>query len=159
MKKFALLAFGLLIGVAASAQTVTVVSWADLDAYLSKDSKKVRVVNFWATWCGPCVKELPYFQQAHEKYGDDVEIVLVSLDDVDILDQRVIPFVGRKGLTTQVWLLNEIDYNMFIPKVDERWSGAIPMTLIIDDNSSERKFLERELSQDELNALITEYID
>lgn len=133
------------------AQSVKVVSWEELDQYLHEDTDKVRVVNFWATWCGPCVKELPHFQAAHERWGDtEVEIVLVSLDDVEILEKKVQPFVERKGLTATVLLLDEIDYNMFIPKVDERWTGAIPMTLILDNTTDERRFFEREIDKKEL---------
>lgn len=153
-----LILFGL-FSYSAHAQ-VTVVKWSELESYLAEDSDKVRVVNFWATWCGPCVKELPYFQAAHEKWGaEDIEVVLVSLDDIDIVDKRVVPFVDKRGLTAKVMLLDETDYNMFIPKVDERWSGAIPMTLILDDDSNERVFLEKELTQEELFAEIENIID
>ncbi|HAA12433.1 MAG TPA: TlpA family protein disulfide reductase [Cytophagales bacterium] len=153
-----LLLFGL-FSYSANAQ-VTVVKWSELEAYLAEDSDKVRVVNFWATWCAPCVKELPYFQAAHEKWGSqDIEVVLVSLDDVEIVEKRVAPFVDRKGLTAKVFLLDETDYNMFIPKVDDRWSGAIPMTLILDGNSDKRIFLEKELTQEELFTQIENIID
>jgi len=159
MRNFVFLLFLGLLSYSATAQ-VTVVKWSELESYLAEESDKVRVVNFWATWCGPCVKELPYFQAAHEKWGDaDIEVVLVSLDDVEILDKRVTPFVDRKGLTAKVMLLDETDYNMFIPKVDERWSGAIPMTLILDDDSNKRVFLEKELTQSELFEQIENIID
>ena len=150
--RFTILLFFLGISyTSAWSQTVTVVSWSEFESYLTEESDKVRVVNFWATWCGPCVKELPYFQEAHEALSEEgVEIVLVSLDDAGVVDSKVVPFVNRKGITASVMLLDETNYNMFIPKVDDRWSGAIPMTLILDNDSDRRTFLEQELSKEEL---------
>lgn len=161
MKKLKVLTLLLLVsGFAFGQTTVKVIKWSELEEYLAQDSEKVRVINFWATWCGPCVKELPYFQEAHETYGEKgVEIVLVSLDDVEVVEDRVNPFIDRKGLTASVVLLDETDYNMFIPKVDERWSGAIPMTLILDNDSQKRTFFERELDREELFESISAYID
>lgn len=134
---------------------VKVVKFEELDNYLSKaDSDKIKVVNFWATWCAPCIKELPYFEAVDKEYEDnEVEVLLVSLDFADQLD-RVEIFLQKKDINSTVWLLDETDANSYIDKVDPRWSGAIPMTIISRASTGQRIFLEKELTKEEIEQHI-----
>tara|TARA_Y100000815_G_scaffold275459_1_gene313756 strand:- start:58491 stop:59048 length:558 start_codon:yes stop_codon:yes gene_type:complete len=101
-------------------------------AYFSPDTGKVVVLNFWATWCKPCVKELPAFEELHRKYADSgVEVVLVSLDFPEKLERQVLPFIEKNNLESKVVLLDDPNANDWIPKVSESWSGAIPATVFI----------------------------
>ncbi len=89
------------------------------------------VVNFWATWCKPCVKELPYFEKAVQAYkGHPVKIILVSLDFPKQIDSRLIPFIREHGLQAEVVVLTDPDANSWIPQIADEWSGAIPATLV-----------------------------
>ena len=107
------------------------------------------VVNFWATWCSPCVKEIGYFEELYRQmHSTRVKVVLVSLDFPNQLDQRVIPFLKEKNISAPVYLMTDLDYNSWIDRVDPSWSGAIPATLIY--NRDKRVFLEQELTRDEL---------
>lgn len=153
-KKNLLLLLLFFTGVPAFAQKAEVVKFEKLDAIINQESEKVTVINFWATWCGPCVKELPYFKEVAAQ-NPDVNVYLVSLDFVEKLD-RVNTFIEKKGLQSQVLLLDEMDYNSWIDKVDESWSGAIPATLLINSATGERKFVEKELKEGELEKLIAE---
>ncbi len=135
---------------------VQVIKFDTLELLMTRDSEKVEVINFWATWCKPCIKELPYFQELHNLRSYHVNVTLVSLDYVDVLHEKVIPFVEMRQLTPQVMLLDEIDYNSWIDKVEPSWSGAIPATLIINHKTGERRFLERELKTGELTQIIDE---
>ncbi|GAA0892105.1 hypothetical protein GCM10009122_17840 [Fulvivirga kasyanovii] len=153
-KKNLLLLLLFFTGVPAFAQKAEVVKFEKLDAIINQESEKVTVINFWATWCGPCVKELPYFKEVAAQ-NPDVNVYLVSLDFVEKLD-RVNTFIEKKGLQSQVLLLDEMDYNSWIDKVDESWSGAIPATLLINSATGERKFVEKELEEGELEKLIAE---
>lgn len=135
---------------------VKVVKFDALEHLMTRDTDKIEVINFWATWCKPCIKELPYFQELQEKLPDKVNVTLVSLDYAEVLNDRVIPFVKKRQLTTEVLLLDEIDYNSWIDKVDPSWSGAIPATLIINHQTGRRKFIERELEPGELEQFIEE---
>lgn len=142
---------------AVKAQEVEVIKYPQLEELINKNENKnkVKVINFWATWCAPCVKELPYFealQQAHPK--KELEVYLISFDDVEKLDSRVKPFLQKKNIKSTVKLLDETDYNAFIDKVDPSWSGAIPATIVIANGK--RKFVEGEMSQEELNKLVNE---
>ena len=101
------------------------------------------VVNFWATWCGPCVKELPYFEELNEKYsGKNFKQILVSLDAPKKMESKVMPFIKKNDIKSEVVLLADGKYNNWIDLIDPSWSGAIPITLIL---KGERKlFYERE---------------
>ena len=119
--------------------------------YRNQSDDMTYVINFWATWCKPCIKELPAFEQLNDKYKDEgVKVVLVSLDLPDLLQNQVIPFVEQKGLKSEVILLDDPDANTWIPKVAEEWSGAIPATLLI--KGDQEKFYERSFTYEEIET-------
>ncbi len=96
---------------------------------------KIHVVNFWATWCGPCVKELPYFEELHQKYKDaGVEVLLVSIDWDKHVEKKVIPFLHKNEYTAPTIVFDDPKTNDWIPKVDPDWSGAIPITIFYKGN-------------------------
>jgi thiol-disulfide isomerase/thioredoxin len=116
---------------------------------LQKDTDTTYVVNFWATWCSPCIKEIPHFEDLHRSSTDDpVQVYLVSLDFPRQAEARLLPFLSRNQVTAPVFLMTNLDYNSWIEQVDPSWSGAIPATLIYQ--GKQRIFLEKELSKEEL---------
>ena len=134
---------------------IEVYNFDQLESFLSSNTDKTLVVNFWATWCKPCIKELPYFEAIQTKYKDDVRVVLVSLDFSDKLESQLIPFVNENALKSQVVLLDDPYENEWIPKVDSTWSGAIPATLII--KGDKRLFYEKSFTQEELEDEILKF--
>ena len=139
-------------------ESAEIIKFNKLDELIKEKGDQIKVINFWATWCGPCIKELPYFEAARKAYGDRISVNLISLDFADQIT-KVNKFVERKGIASTVYLLDEIDYNSWIDRVDKSWSGAIPATLVINEKTGERKFVESELTEDELNGLIKQFID
>jgi len=135
-----------------SQNSAEVIGVEKLMALINEESEKVRVINFWATWCGPCVKELPYFEAFAEENAADVEVILISLDFVEKLN-RVNNFIQRRGLASQVYLLDDIDYDAWIGKVSDQWSGAIPATLFINPKSGKHLFFEKEMHEGELTTI------
>jgi thiol-disulfide isomerase/thioredoxin len=122
--------------------------------YLQQKNDTTYIVNFWATWCKPCVKELPYFEKIKEEYASQkVKVVLVSLDFPDRLEKQVIPFIKKYNLKSEIVLLDDPDANSWIPKVSEEWSGAIPATIIY--NQKNRKFNEGSFTYEELETELT----
>lgn len=90
------------------------------------------VINFWATWCAPCVEEMPYFEKLHdETQGQKVKVLLVSLDFKKDLETKLIPFLKERKLQPQVIQLADGRYNDWIDRVSPEWSGAIPATILI----------------------------
>ena len=127
------------------------------ESFLSKKDNKIYVVNFWATWCAPCIKELPYFEALNEKYKkDNVEVLLVSLDFPKQYEKKLIPFIEDKKLKSKVIALDDPKMNDWIPKVDEDWSGAIPATIIYNKDKSQ--FYERSFNLEELETELKQFI-
>ena len=89
------------------------------------------VVNFWATWCKPCVEELPCFEELRKKYAEkNVQVLLVSLDFKSQVEKKFIPFLKAQQLKSEVVLFADQDANTWIPQISEDWDGAIPVTLV-----------------------------
>jgi len=140
-----------------SADIQSYLKFDDFEHHLHQEDDKVYVVNFWATWCKPCIKELPYFEQVKEQYNNkNVEVILVSLDDIKKLNNKVIPFVKEKKLQSTVILLDDADYNSWIDKVSPEWSGAIPATLFYSKNK--REFYEQEFDYQELENIVKAFL-
>jgi thiol-disulfide isomerase/thioredoxin len=139
-------------------EDLKIVDFEGLKPYLNKTDDKTYIINFWATWCAPCVKELPYFEEITKQYqGKEVEVVLVSLDFPRQFESKLKPFIAEKNLQSEVIALNDMDMNTWIPQVDESWSGAIPATLIY--NRDKRQFFEKSLSKQELQTLLKQFIN
>lgn len=136
---------------------VEIIKIEGLQSLLNENNHKLHVINFWATWCKPCVKELPQFKALAEDHPE-ITISLVSLDFVQDLDTKVLPFLEKKNIDLRVLLIDELDYNLWIDMVDPSWSGAIPATVIIEPETGRRKFLEKEFENDELEVEIQSFI-
>lgn len=137
-------------------QEARVVKLAELQQAINAPGEGVRVINFWATWCGPCVKELPFFEKVG-KERKDVEVILVSTDlDLDPNPEKVHRFVKRKNLTSRVLILEVQPSNDWIDQLDKEWSGALPATIVFNAKTGKRKFVGQELHEGELEKLIAE---
>jgi len=127
----------------------------DLDKRIAQGKDTTYVINFWATWCSPCVSELPNFEKLRiENIKKPVKVLLVSLDFKSKLHKAVIPFVVKNNIKAEVFLLNEPDQQQYIERIDKKWSGAIPATLFV--NKKVRRFYEKEFTEKELNKTLTE---
>lgn len=126
----------------ASSISVKSYTYNELKPLLERKDDKTYIINFWATWCGPCVKELPYFEKINTDYtSKNVEVLLVSLDFPKQVEKKLIPFIAKKKLQSKVVLLDDINEDIWIKAIDSTWSGAIPATLIY--NKNKRKFYEK----------------
>ena len=147
----------LLISLNAIGQQAQTIKIDDLLKRLQAKGEQVQVINFWATWCAPCVKELPLFEKLTADNKPGVKVTLVSMDlDLDPNPEKVYKFIARKNIKSEVLLLDEQDANSWINKVEKQWSGALPATIIINQKTGQRKFVEKELHEGDLEKLIAE---
>jgi thiol-disulfide isomerase/thioredoxin len=149
MKRHLLLISLLAMPLLSMAQEKYLLSLDQLFARINNRKDTTFVINFWATWCAPCIQELPCFECLATKYkSEKLKVLLVSVDFKSELTKSVIPFVKRKKLKNEVWLLDEQDQQVLIDRVDKSWSGAIPATLFI--RAGKRKFFEKPFTCSEL---------
>jgi len=129
-----------------------------LEPLLNKQGDKVYVVNFWATWCAPCIKEIPHFEKLNANYKNkNVEVLLVSLDFPFNYDKKLKPYIKKHKLQSKVVALDDPDMNTWMPKVNEEWTGAIPITIIY--NKEKRQFYERTFTYKELENEVKQFLN
>jgi thiol-disulfide isomerase/thioredoxin len=154
--RFIFLGVILFLSAASLGQSIKQIKLKDLQKLLTTQSDRIQVINFWATWCAPCVKEIPLFEKLRTD-NSNVDITLVSMDfDLDPDPAKVERFVTRKALKNKVVILAETDPNAWIDKIDKSWSGALPATLILNTKTGKRKLIQKELHEGDLEKLITE---
>lgn len=125
--------------------TIAEVSVADLEKRFAAGRDTVYVVNFWATWCKPCVEELPAFDKlSRAEANNQVVVLLVSVDSPNDRNAKVETFLRKKGFSCETAMLNESNPHIWIDKVDPSWSGAIPATLFV--SQGKRLFKEQEFT-------------
>lgn len=128
-----------------------------IEKFLNTTDNTTYIVNFWATWCAPCIKELPYFEKVNSDYKNKVTVILVSLDFPNKYESSLKPFIKKKNLQSRVMALNDPDANSWIPEVSEDWSGAIPATLIF--NKDKRQFYEKTFTYQELVTEVEQFLN
>lgn len=135
-------------------QTVQKIKITDLEKTIA-ESDHPLIVNFWATFCVPCVKEIPYFQQTVARYQQQqVELILVSLDLPDYYPAKIASFVQGRGFTSRIVWLDETNADYFCPRVDPRWTGGIPSSLFINNKTHYRRFFDRQLTEPQVEVEI-----
>ena len=139
--------------------TTAVVNFDELQKILSTKKDKLVVVNFWATWCSPCVAELPHFMEVNNEYADQdsYEMILVSLDKASDLETSVRKVIDKLNITTDAYILDDNKrMNEWIPAIDAGWSGAIPATVFYKNNKKVL-FVEGQMTKEELKNAIEKH--
>jgi thiol-disulfide isomerase/thioredoxin len=145
----------------ANSYTQSIPSWkvTDLEEYISKSDTPV-VITFWATYCLPCIKEIPYFQEVVKKHKDKgVKLLLVSLDFKEGYPNKIRSFANKRKFTSPIVWLNETNADYFCPKVDSAWSGVMPATLFINNKKGHRSFFEEELPKEKFEAEVKKILN
>jgi len=146
MKKIVFLLSFLFVAFIGQAQEIEKWQITDVENYMKDTAGKVLVINFWATFCKPCVAEIPSFISITDKYkSQNVALLLVSLDLPSFYPNKIASFAKKQGYNANIVWLNETNADYFCPKIDKTWSGSIPGTLILNTKTGYRKFFEEEM--------------
>lgn len=154
------LVIGTFISGQAGAQNIRSVKITELEQII-KESRTPLILNMWSTWCQPCIEEIPYFISEVNKQNalarkaeDSIRLVLVSLDFKETYPKKLSQFVRQRKFNAEVVWLDETNADVFCPKIDPKWSGAIPATLFINHKTGYRNFYEEQLSPEDLKKEI-----
>jgi thiol-disulfide isomerase/thioredoxin len=141
-------------------QKVTVINFDKFESLVKKKDNKLYVINFWATWCRPCVMELPEFMEVNRIYrsNPNFKMILVSLDLSKEVESVVHPFLMKNKIDADVYLLDDNKrMNQWIPAIDKNWGGSIPATVFYR-NGEKLEFKESKMQKNELVKIIHKYL-
>jgi thiol-disulfide isomerase/thioredoxin len=142
-----------------SGQKIEYIKVPELEKILKNPEDKLFVVNLWATWCAPCVAELPAFEKTAGEYDKSkVRFLMISLDFPNQIEKQLKPFLLKNKITLDVAVMMDVDYDSWIDKVDPQWQGTIPATLIFNNQDKIRYFHSGEISETELKGLINKFL-
>lgn len=150
----------LLMAAGMQAQNIPLLKYEQLESRIAGEKAELLVVNFWATTCAPCVKELPHFMEVNAEYKDNpgFKMLLVSLDRAKDLE-RVKKFMKDRKITAEVVVLDDSKrMNTWIPRINLDWGGEIPVTLIYKNNEQVH-FQNGEMSKEELQQVIKQHLN
>jgi len=136
------------------------VNFEELRFVFLQNNDTLYLINFWATWCKPCIEELPDFMQiqADYEFSKPFKLILVSLDRPSAFESTLVPFLKNHSITADVYLLDDITrMNEWIPAIDSTWSGAIPATVLYK-NKQKLEFHEQQLTKETLQSIISQYL-
>lgn len=140
-------------------EKVRVIHFEDLQKQINKLSDTTLVVHFWATWCRPCIEELPNYERLSQEFiKKKIRFLLVSMDFPKDLRDKVVPFVTKNNINSEVVLLDEPDYNAWIDEIDKDWSGTIPATLMVNLTMRKRVFFEGQANMEKFLQELKEMI-
>ncbi|GGH64840.1 thiol-disulfide isomerase/thioredoxin [Filimonas zeae] len=158
MKQLLLVALVLSMALASQAQQQILRVKMDDVLKIAEESEVPVIVNFWATWCGPCIHEIPWFEKYVYASEKPVKLLLVSLDFKEDFPAKIAAFAKKNNYRSQIVWLEETNADSFCPKIDSTWEGAIPASLFINKAKGYRKFFGRQLTDPqfkiELEALL-----
>jgi thiol-disulfide isomerase/thioredoxin len=126
----------------AKGKTVELVTMAELSNILSNTGDELIVCNFWATWCKPCIAEMPFFDKLQDEFKEDeVRIIFVSVDDINQAE-KVKTFVREKQLRSQMMQMNEdrTVLKTWFGKIQNGWTGEVPATLFVRTDGDIKTF-------------------
>lgn len=158
MKKTVMLLLAVLLYSGIRAQGIQAVTAAQLiQRTSSKDT--VYIINFWATWCAPCVGELPEFNKLYSHYeGQKVKVLMVSLDFKESYPDGLAHFARTRPLHPEIAWLAETDPNVFIPQIENSWQGSIPATLIVAPGQHFKQFIESTITEKQIKKIVDQLL-
>ncbi|MDB5226372.1 MAG: TlpA family protein disulfide reductase [Bacteroidota bacterium] len=132
------------------AQEITIVKIEDLKKVYEKPNDTTYIINFFATWCGPCMMEMPVLNEFYRNNKNtSKQLIFVSLDNSKYL-KKLPSFIKKLKIEAPVYLLNESSDFSWLPLIDKRWQGSIPATMVVNNKKHIQAFFETPLEQGQL---------
>jgi thiol-disulfide isomerase/thioredoxin len=140
------------------AQNITKIKMDDVLKMIDS-SKTPLIINFWATWCRPCIEEIPRLESNVDSFKTlGAKLILISVDFAKDFDSRLVPFVKQHGYSADVYWLDENDPAEFCPRIDKHWAGKIPAILMVNNAKHYREFYNYSLVEYQLEAYLKDLI-
>lgn len=133
-----------------SQNEIQIVKIEELKKVYVKPNDTTYVINFFATWCGPCIQEMPVLNKFYEDHlNTNIQLIYVSLDNASAL-KKLPSKVKKYNIKAPVYLLNESSDFSWLPYIDRRWQGSIPATMIVNNKKNVKAFFETPMEKGQL---------
>ena len=162
MKQFfiAILACLILAGLTYGQDVKSIGKIDELKTIMDSNKGKVVLVNFWATWCKPCVKEFPELVKLYNDYKDKgFAMVFISADVPEEVKTKVIPFLNKQGVDFATYYNGFDKPEDLINYIDKDWQGAIPSTYIYDKEGSMKSSILGTKTYQQFETEINKYLN
>ncbi len=138
------------------------ITTSGVDSLKTSSGSSVVLLNVWASWCAPCIDEMPGLVRLRADYpAKDLDLIMISTDDPDDIDSLVAPALSKAGVKFRTYILATGDDDAFIRSLHPDWTGALPATFITDRTSggeTTSTWFVGERSYDDLRAEVSEML-
>ena len=149
----------LISNISVSQEIVSINNVNDIASIKNENKGKVFAINFWASWCKPCVNEFPALVKLNKNYkGDSFNLIFISLDFKEEVSTKLIPFLQNSGVDYTSYYLETNRPEEIMDYLNKKWDGGIPATFIFDKSGNLQNFIlgerDYEFFEKEIKKLI-----
>ena len=139
-------------------RAISMIGVKDYQVLVKNSNGRVTLVNFWATWCTPCIRELPALARLREKFGNSgLNVILISANEPEERPE-VFSLLRKKGITFTTYMKKSTDDATFMAAVDPAWSGALPATWIYGPGGKRLRVISGERTYEEWEEIVKSFL-